>query len=141
MVESAQKTFDKLESVETLKAHYALHTSKTHLKDLLNDEERNNKLRTQVGDDIFFDFTHTKIDSLGFDLLKKVAEEAKLTEKVNAMFNGDKINNTEKRSVLHVALRMEKTESLSVGAEGDVVGPVHEVLSRINTFSSAVRAG
>jgi len=58
------------------------------------------------------------------------------------MFNGVKINNTEKRSVLHVALRMNETESLVVDeTEGDVVKNVHGVLKRINEFSKKIRLG
>lgn len=56
------------------------------------------------------------------------------------MFNGDKINNTEGRSVLHVALRKPKDESLIVDGK-DVVKDVHEVLSRIEDFSNKVRSG
>ena len=59
------------------------------------------------------------------------------------MFKGEKINNTEKRSVLHVALRMKKGESLVVpeSSEGDAVKNVHEVLDRISGFTKLVREG
>jgi len=58
-----------------------------------------------------------------------VAEETHLADKIASMFRGDKINNTEKRSVLHVALRMKESESLTVDeSEGDVVKNVHAVL-------------
>jgi len=59
--------------------------------------------------------------------LQEVATDSKLFEKIDAMFNGEKINNTEKRSVLHVALRMSEDESLVVpdSTEGDAVKNVH----------------
>jgi glucose-6-phosphate isomerase len=59
------------------------------------------------------------------------------------MFKGEKINNTEKRSVLHVALRMRESESLVVpdSDEGDAVKNVHAVLKRISEFSHKVRSG
>lgn len=72
-----------------------------------------------------------------------VAEEAKVFEKIEAMFGGHKINNTEKRSVLHVALRMREDETLVVpnSDEGDAVKNVHSVLKRIDDFSQKVRSG
>ena len=83
------------------------------------------------------------MDSEGFKGLIKVAEEAKLFEKIESMFTGLKINNTEKRSVLHVALRMNEDESLVVpeSDEGDAVKNVHAVLKRINDFSEKIRTG
>ena len=83
------------------------------------------------------------MDSEGFKGLIKVAEEAKLFEKIESMFTGLKINNTEKRSVLHVALRMNEDETLVVpeSEEGDAVKNVHAVLKRINEFSEKIRSG
>ena len=74
MVES-NTTFDKVPSVIALKKHYDEVTSKTHLRDLLQDEERNKKLRFIMGKNTHMDFTHTKIDSKGLDLLLEVAKE------------------------------------------------------------------
>ena len=73
------------------------------------------------------DFTHAKIDADGFSKLLAVAEETKIFEKIEGMFSGQKINNTEKRSVLHVALRMMEGETLVVpeSSEGDAVKNVH----------------
>ena len=76
MVESKSTiTFDKVASIVALKKHYDEVTSKTHLRDLLQDEERNNKLRFLMGKNTHMDFTHTKIDSKGLDLLLEVAKE------------------------------------------------------------------
>ena len=75
MVEStANLTFDKVPSVIALKQHYANVTSKAHLRDLLQDEERNTALRFQFGK-TWFDFSHTKIDTEGLRLLLEVAKD------------------------------------------------------------------
>lgn len=63
-----------------------------------------------------------------------------VVHKVQQMFQGEKINSTEKRSVLHVALRMPKGKQLKVGGE-DVVAEVHKVLDQIKDFSNKIRNG
>jgi glucose-6-phosphate isomerase len=110
MVESKTGgTFDQLPSVQALKEHFNTVTANSHLRTLLHQESRNDKLRVEHSDTFIADFTHAKIDEEGFAKLLKVADEAKLFDKIEAMFAGQKINNTEKRSVLHVALRMIKS--------------------------------
>jgi len=99
-------TFDQLPSIKALKEHYDQVTNKSHLRELLQNESRNAKLRVEHEDRVIFDFTHAKIDEEGFAKLQQVAQEAQIFQKIEAMFAGQKINNTEKRSVLHVALRM-----------------------------------
>lgn len=118
-------------------------TNKTHLRELLSKEERNAKLRVEHEEKIIFDFTHAKVDEEGFTKLLAVAQEAKIFEKIEAMFSGKKINNTENRSVLHVALRMLESQSLVVpdSSEGDAVKNVHAVLNRMRDFSEQVRSG
>lgn len=86
------------------------------------------------------DCTHEKIDLQGMEMLKAVAVETKITEKLQKMFAGEKLNNTEGRSVLHPALRKDKADSLVVDGV-DVVKDVHEVLDRIKEFSDKVRNG
>ena len=138
MVESSTaKTFDELPSVKALKEHFDNITNKKHLRDLLNQESRNQKLRVEHEDKFIADFTHAKIDEEGFAKLLAVAEEARLSEKIQAMFAGQKINNTEKRSVLHVALRMMESQQLVVpeSSEGDAVKNVHAILQRMKAFS------
>lgn len=126
-------TFDRLPSVEALKAHYDSITSKTHLRALLQDEARNAELRVKYSNDFLVDFTHTKIDSAGLQLLMKVGQDLDLPAKIRAMFNGDIINPTEKRQVWHVKLReMEATDETSEA--------VLEVRQRIKKFSDSVRS-
>lgn len=67
-------TFDQLSSVKELKSYYETHISKQHLRDLLQDESRNSQLRLTMLSNALVDFTHTKIDSQGLALLKKVGE-------------------------------------------------------------------
>ena len=137
----SQSTFQKLASVEALQKHHDTVLSQTHLKDLLNTADRSSTmLHKSANGQFVLDFTHTKLDNEGFSLLGKVAEETKVFDKIKAMFAGEKINNTEGRSVLHVALRKPKTDSLTVDGT-DVVKDVHDVLDRIAAFSAKVRDG
>lgn len=112
------------------------------MRELLKDEARNAQLYVEHAGKIVFDATHCKIDQDGFNALVKVAEETHLFDKIEAMFSGKKINNTEGRSVLHVALRMNEDESLIVpdSTEGDAVKNVHAVLKRIHGFSEKIRS-
>ena len=99
MVEaSAATTFDKAASVQALKQHYETVTKQKHLRDLLQDEERNEALRFKVlNDKVWLDYTHTKIDKEGLALLGQVAKDQKVAEGVKAMFAGEVVNPTEGR--------------------------------------------
>ena len=89
MVESKTgTTFDQLPSVVALKEHFNKVTANQHLRTLLNQESRNEKLRVEHSDKFIADFTHAKIDEEGFTKLLKVAEEAHLFDKIEAMFSG-----------------------------------------------------
>lgn len=135
------KTFDQLDSVKALKTHYETVLSKTHLKELIKDEARNNCLRYEpAGCDFVLTADHCKLDAVQFESLKKLAEETNLFAKIQAQVTGEKINNTEGRSVLHVALRKEASDSLVVDGT-DVVKDVHAVNQRISEFSAKVRDG
>jgi len=134
-------TFDQRPATKALKQYYDNELSKQHLKDLLGNEERNAELFVNREQGNFcLDFTHTKLDQSAYKLLGEVAQEAQIFPKIQAMFKGEKINNTEGRSVLHVALRKPKDASLIVDGV-DVVKDVHEVLERIAEFSKKVREG
>lgn len=127
-----------LKSVKALEENWKK-ISSTHLRNLLSDSSRNEKLKLTFND-ILFDYSHEKLDTETVKLLGELAEEIKLKERFAEMFKGDKINNTENRSVLHRALRMDKSQSLMVD-NVDVVKQVHEVLDRIKNFSYKVRSG
>ena len=82
-------------------------TKNTHLRELLQDESRNESLRFKVLDKIWLDYTHTKIDSQGLALLAQVATDQGVADGIRAMFNGDVVNPTEGRQVWHVKLRTQ----------------------------------
>ena len=127
-----------LPSIKALEEHYKK-LSSTHLRNLLGDEARNEKLKLQT-ENLIFDFSHEKMDADTVKLLGDLAAEVKIKEHFEEMFKGDKLNNTENRSVLHRALRMDKSQSLIVDGV-DVVKQVHEILDRIKNFSYRVRSG
>lgn len=124
----------------TLQQHWAS-TKQTHLKDLLQDGQRNQGLVFE-SNDILLDLTHEKMTPETIKLLQEVAVKSQVQEKVKQMFEGQIINTTEKRAVLHTALRAAKgTQSdLKVG-DMKVNEEVHSVLDRIQAFSNQVRTG
>jgi glucose-6-phosphate isomerase len=111
-----------------------------HLRDLFaNDPTRGERLAAE-GAGLYLDYSKNRITDETLGLLLKLAEESGLRERTAAMFRGDRINVSENRSVLHVALRMPKGTSLVVDGV-DVVANVHEVLDRMAAFSDRVRSG
>jgi glucose-6-phosphate isomerase len=111
----------------------------THLRDLLADEARCAALRWEV-DGVLLDTSRQNATRQTLDLLVDLARDAGLTRKIKAMANGEKVNGTEDRAVLHMALRAPRRKSIQVDGH-DVVPDVHAVLERIKTFSKAVRSG
>ena len=111
-----------------------------HLKDLFkNDPERFSKYSIS-SHDIFFDYSKNLINDRTIQLLLQLAHECKLQEGINAMFNGDKINETENRAVLHTALR--NLSGQPVYAEGkDVMPEVTKVLKQMKSFCKGVHEG
>jgi glucose-6-phosphate isomerase len=89
---------------------------------------------------LYFDYSKQRVTDETLGLLLKLAEEAGLKQRIDAMFRGDKINITEGRSVLHVALRAPKGQAIIVDGK-DVVPEVHAVLDKMAAFSAKVRAG
>jgi len=89
---------------------------------------------------LFLDYSKNRITSETRDLLLQLAQESGLRERIDAMFHGDKINITEKRAVLHVALRAPKGEAIFVDGK-DVVPDVHAVLDKMSAFSARIRSG
>ena len=111
-----------------------------HLRDLFaSDPTRGERLAAE-GADIYLDYSKNRITDDTLRLLLALARESGLAERAEAMFRGDRINTTENRSVLHVALRMPKGTSLVVEGR-DVVADVHEVLDRMSAFAERVRSG
>jgi glucose-6-phosphate isomerase len=121
-----------------LQAHYAA-TKDTHMKELFKDPERFNKFNMKF-EDILFDFSKNRITEETMQLLYKLAEQQGVKELAKKMFSGEKINITEGRAVLHVALRNQSNTTIEVDGK-DVMPDVNETLSRIKAFTESVRSG
>jgi glucose-6-phosphate isomerase len=126
-------------SWRALVTHHA-EVGSLHLRDLFaRDPGRGDRLVLEAAG-LFLDYSKNRVTDDTLRLLVALAAECGLRERTAAMFRGDAINTTEKRSVLHVALRMPKDSSLVVDGV-DVVAEVHAVLDRMNAFAEAVRSG
>ncbi|MBN1873623.1 MAG: glucose-6-phosphate isomerase [Anaerolineae bacterium] len=117
-----------------------------HMRDLfVRDSQRfkNFSLRLPAGisdGDILFDYSKNRVTQETMRLLCDLARQADLQSKIEAMFTGQKYNNTENRAVLHVALRNRSNRPILVDGE-DVMPGVNAVLARMRRFSDAVRLG
>ncbi len=136
--------FPKINPAETnawkqLKEHYEEMKSGSIKKMFREDPDRFSKFSATI-DEIVFDYSKNMINEKTFGLLLQLAEECKVKEAMEAMFNGDKINETENRSVLHVALRNFSKDP--VYSEGKNVMPlVRKVLKQMKTFCDKVHSG
>ena len=111
-----------------------------HLRDLFaRDPGRGERLATEAAG-IYLDYSKNRITDTTLQLLVKLAEERDLAAEIEAMFRGDRINLSENRSVLHVALRAPRGTPMLVDGE-DVGQKVHAVLDRMRDFANRVRAG
>ena len=111
-----------------------------HMRDLFNkDPERFARFSLLFGD-ILFDYSKNRITEKTLQLLVNLAHQVNLAEWIEAMFTGEKINNTEGRAVLHVALRNQSNAPIYVDGE-DVMPKVSRVLDKMRSFSAAVRSG
>ena len=122
-----------------LKAHHQkIHDA--HLRQLfLDDPKRGERLTVEAGG-IFLDYSKNRITNETLRLLVQLAEQCGLRYRIDSMFRGDRINITEDRAVLHVALRAPQTASIMVDGE-NVVPQVHAVLDKMADFSDRVRSG
>ncbi|TMI61542.1 MAG: glucose-6-phosphate isomerase [Bacteroidetes bacterium] len=127
------------EAWKALEAH-AAEMKQLHLRELfVNDTNRFEKF-TLSSKDILFDYSKNIIAGKTIQLLLQLADECKLKAAIEAMFNGDKINTTENRSVLHIALRNFSKQP--VYSEGkDVMPDIKKVLRQMKTFCDTVHAG
>jgi glucose-6-phosphate isomerase len=112
----------------------------THLRELFAaDPGRGERMSVEAAG-LYLDYSKNRITEETLDLLAELARQSGLRERTAAMFAGERINVSEDRSVLHVALRMPDGASLIVDGV-DVVKQVHEVLARMGTFAERVRSG
>jgi glucose-6-phosphate isomerase len=122
-----------------LAAHYKT-ISKLHLHQLFADDPKRGERMALESVGLYLDYSKNRATDETLKLLVELAEESGLRERINAMFSGEKINITEKRAVLHVALRAPKDASILVDGK-NVVPEVHSVLDKMADFSNRVRSG
>ncbi len=124
---------------KALQAHYTKVRELSLRKLFADDPERARRMTTEaIG--IYFDYSKNLITGETLSLLLQLAEQSGLKARIDAMFRGEKINVTEQRAVLHVALRAPRSESIRVDGV-DVVPQVHAVLDKMADFSNRVRSG
>ena len=124
---------------KALTAHYKA-VSKLHLRQLFADDPKRGQRMAVEAVGLYLDYSKNRVTDETLKLLLQLATESGLRERINAMFSGEKINITEKRAVLHVALRAPKDESILVDGK-NVVPEVHAVLDQMADFSNRVRSG
>src|SRR6266702_3058607 len=111
-----------------------------HLRTLFADDATRGERLTAEAAGTYLDYSKNRVTDETLTLLRRLAEESNLRERIEAMFRGDKINLTEDRAVLHVALRAPRSTSIVVDGK-DVVPEVHAVLDAMADFSNRVRSG
>jgi glucose-6-phosphate isomerase len=124
---------------QALEAH-AREIGGLHLRRLFAEDPARGERLAVEGAGLYLDYSKNRVTDETLALLLQLAVESGLAERAEAMFRGERINVSENRSVLHVALRMPKGRSLLVDGV-DVVREVHEVLDRMAAFSERVRSG
>src|SRR5579863_10233688 len=122
-----------------LASHYKT-VSKLHLRQLFADDPKRGERLTVEAVGLYLDYSKNRVTDETMHLLLQLAEQSGLRARIDAMFGGEKINITEKRAVLHVALRAPRDASIVVD-EKNVVPEVHAVLDRMADFSNRVRSG
>src|ERR1044071_369635 len=124
---------------KALTAHYKA-VSKLHLRQLFADDPKRGQRMAVEAVGLYLDYSKNRITDETLTLLRELAEESGLRDRIAAMFSGEKINITEKRAVLHTALRAPKNATIQVDGK-NVVPEVHAVLDRMADFSDRVRSG
>jgi glucose-6-phosphate isomerase len=129
----------KRKAWKALKAHYKI-LGKQHLRKLFEKDPKRGERMTAEAVGIFLDYSKNRITDKTLKLLFQLAKESDLKAHIEAMFRGEKINITEDRAVLHVALRAPRGATILVDGK-NVVPQVHEVLDRMSDFCNHVRQG
>ncbi len=129
----------KRQAWKDLQTHYKK-VKDLHLRQLFAEDPKRGERLTAEAVGIFLDYSKNRITDETLKLLIRLAEESGLQGRIEAMFRGEKINLTEKRAVLHVALRAPRDASFVVDGE-NVVPKVHAVLDRMADFASRIRSG
>ncbi len=124
---------------KSLQSHYQA-MRHVHLRQLFAEDPQRGRRMTAEAVGVLLDYSKNRITPETLDLLVQLAEESGLTARIEAMFRGEKINVTEQRAVLHVALRAPRGASIVVDGE-NVVPLVHAVLDKMTDFARRVRSG
>jgi glucose-6-phosphate isomerase len=124
---------------QALERHYA-EIGQLHLRDLFAADPGRGERLTQEHVGIYLDYSKNRVTDETMRLLVDLAEESGVPHRRDAMFNGEHINVSEDRAVLHIALRLPSTASLVVDGK-DVVREVHDVLDRMRGFADRIRSG
>jgi glucose-6-phosphate isomerase len=133
------KPLTRLPAWKALAAHRK-QAGQLHLRELFALEPERGKRLTAEGAGLFLDYSKNRVTDETLKLLVQLATECGLHQRIEAMFNGEKINVTEKRAVLHVALRAPKGATILVDGK-NVVPEVHAVLDKMSDFANRVRRG
>jgi glucose-6-phosphate isomerase len=133
------KSLSKSRTWKALKDHYK-EIQGLHLRDLFASDPHRGETMTTEALGIFLDYSKNRVTTETLSLLAQLADEMDLRGRIDAMFRGEKINVTENRAVLHVALRAPKGTSIIVDGK-DVVPDVHAVLDRMTEFVKRVHNG
>ena len=136
---TATKTVTELPAWKALSAHFQK-IDRLHLRELFAQDPKRGERLTVEAAGLYLDYSKNRITDETLALLLQLAEQSGLRARNDAMFGGEKINVSEKRAVLHVALRAPKGQSILVDGE-DVLPQVHSVLDRMADFSNRVRGG
>ena len=111
-----------------------------HLRKLFSDDPGRGERMTAEAMGLFLDYSKNRVTGQTLKLLIQLAKECGLKNRIESMFNGEKINVTEDRAVLHIALRAPKGTKIMVHGK-NIIPQVHEVLDRMADFSNRVRSG
>ena len=134
-----KKDFTQTQSYQYLSNHL-VEISDKHIADLFKTDDKRFEKFSILFNDILVDYSKNRIDDTTLALLIQLAKECELSDAIQAMFNGDKINQTEDRSVLHTALRNRSNTPVMFNGV-DVMPEVNKVLAQMKTFSEAVISG
>jgi glucose-6-phosphate isomerase len=132
------KPLTRRKAWKALEAHYKK-VRQLHLRELFADDPERGERLTAEAVGIYLDYSKNRITDETLTLLIGLAEQSGLRERIDAMFHGEKINTTEDRAVLHVALRAPRGTSIIVDGQ-NVVPQVHAVLDRMTDFSNRIRS-
>jgi len=135
----ATKRVTELPAWKALSAHFQK-VGRLHLRELFAQDPTRGPRLTLEAAGLYLDYSKNRITDETLALLLQLAEQSGLRARIDAMFGGEKINVSEKRAVLHVALRAPKGQSILVDGE-DVVPQVHSVLDRMADLSNRVSGG